>query len=145
MSLPKTDSPFPAQPCADPLARFAALEHERRDLEERLDAIKKEEAGLQDTILEEWAERGQQSARVDGLTVYVARDFYCTKRGEISMEQLLDVLRSSGLDRCIQVGYNASSLKAFVKEQLTEGSEIPEALANCLNYDTIPRLRTRLS
>jgi hypothetical protein len=49
------------------------------------------------------------------------------------------------LERCVQVGYNASSLKAFIKEQLAAGSEIPEAVASCLNYDTIPRLRTRLA
>jgi len=129
----------------DSLARFVALDHERRQVEDRLDAIKKEQTALQERVLDEWADRGQQSAKVDGLTVYVAHEFYCSKRGEISTEQLIEILKSSGLDRCVQVGYNASSLKAFVKEQLAQGSELPEQLANSLNYDTTPRLRTRLS
>lgn len=130
---------------SDPLARFSALEHRRRDLEEQLDAIKKEQSKLQEQILDEWADIGQQSAKVNGLTVYVAHEFYCSKRGDISTEQLIEILKSAGLDRCVQVGYNASSLKAFVKEQLAQGSELPEQLASCLNYDTTPRLRTRLS
>lgn len=129
----------------DPLARFVALEKQRRELEKQLDDLKDELAKLQETVLDDWADRCQQSAKVDGLTVYVSHEFYCTKRGEISTEQLIEILRSSGLDRCVQVGYNASSLKAFVKEQIAGGSDIPEALKKCLNFDTIPRLRTRLA
>jgi hypothetical protein len=133
-------------PCdenSDPLSRFVALDHERRKLESRLKELGEEQAGLQERIIEEWIDRGQQSANIDGLTVYVARDFYCSKRGEVSTEQLIDALKQHGLDRCVQVGYNASSLKAFVKEQLAAGSELPAPLAAMLNYDTVPRLRTR--
>ena len=129
----------------DALGRYVALDHERRQVEDRLDAIKKEQTALQERVLDEWADRGQQSAKVDGLTVYVAHEFYCSKRGEVSTEQLIEILKSAGLDRCVQVGYNASSLKAFVKEQLAGGSELPQALSQCLNYDTAPRLRTRLA
>jgi hypothetical protein len=130
---------------ADPLALFAALEHERRGLESRLGEVKKEQAALQAVLLEQWADRGQQSATVNGLTIYVAGDFYCTKRSEKSTAQLIEVLRAEGLERCIEVGYGASSLKAWVKEQLAAGSEIPAAVAECLNFDTIPRLRARVS
>jgi hypothetical protein len=144
---------------SDPLARFVALEHERRKLEGRLEDIGKEAGALQDHLLNDWAERGQQSANVDGLCVYIARDFYCSKRKEFSTEQIIDVLKAAGLERCIQIGYNASSLKAFVKEQLAAGSDVLVAkfavgnaeqavqlsLADCINYDTVPRLRTRAS
>jgi hypothetical protein len=129
----------------DAVARFAALERERRTVEDRLDAIKREEAKLQERILEEWVDRGQRSANVNGLTIFIAMDFYCSKKAEISTEQIIDVLKESGLERCVQIGYNASSLKAFVKEQIADGSELPETLRNCLNYDTVPRLRTRLA
>ncbi len=129
----------------DPLGRFAQLEHERRELEDRLDAVKKEQAQLQEYILDDWANRGQKSANVDGLTIYVAQDFYCTKRSDVSTEQLIETLRQHGLERVIQVGYNASSLKAFIKEQIADGSAIPEPLQRMLHYDTIPRLRARLA
>lgn len=129
----------------DALGRFAVLDRERREVEDRLDAIKKEQTALQERILDEWADRGQQSANVSGLTIYIAKDFYCSKRPEVSTEQLIDILRDAGLERCVQIGYNAQSLKAFVKEQLAEGSELPTPLANSIKYDTTPRLRTRLS
>jgi hypothetical protein len=129
----------------DSLSKFVSLDKERRQVEARLDAIKKEQSILQNALLDEWADRGQQSANVDGLTVYIARDFICSKKSEISTEQIIEVLRQNGLEQCVQTGYNATSLKAFVKEQLASESEIPEALKSCLNYDTIPRLRTRLA
>jgi len=132
-------------PKPDTLARFVALDKEKRALEARLDEIKDEQKILQDALLDEWADRGQQSANVDGFTVYIARDFYCSKKAEVSTEQIIEVLRQNGLEQCVQTGYNATSLKAFIKEQLASESEIPEALKNCLNYDTIPRLRTRLA
>ena len=127
----------------DSLAKFVALDKERRKVEDRLDAIKKEQGVLNETLLDEWADRGQQSASVDGLTVYIARDFYCTKKSEVSTEQIIEVLRQNGLEQCVQTGYNATSLKAFVKEQLVSESELPEALESCIKYGTIPRLRTR--
>jgi hypothetical protein len=135
-------------PCgenSDPLSRFVQLDHERRQVEDRLDAIKKEQTAMQERVLDEWADRGQQSAKVGGLTIYVAHEFYCSKRGGVSTEQLIEILKSSGLDRCVQVGYNASSLKAFVKETIAGGSDLPDTLKACLNYDTTPRLRTRLA
>jgi DNA-binding transcriptional regulator YbjK len=129
----------------DRLARFVALDHERRETEDRLDTIKKEQAALQEELLEEWADRSQSSANIGNLTVYVAHDFYCNKRSEVSTEQIIGVLRSIGLEHCVQTGYNATSVKAFVKEELAKGSDIPEVLKDCLNYDTVPRLRTRLN
>jgi len=132
-------------PPKDHLARFVALEHERRKLEGRLEDIGKEAGALQDHLLNDWAERGQQSANVDGLCVYIARDFYCSKRKEFSTEQLIETLKEAGLERVVQIGYNASSLKAFVKETLAGGSEIPAKLAGMINYDTVARLRSRAS
>ncbi len=129
----------------DPLARLVALDKERRKLEDRLEAIKKERPPLEEILLEQWADRGQQNANVNGMTVYIAHDFFCTKKGEASTEQLLEVLKATGLERVIQLGYNASGLKAWVKEQLAAGSDIPEQLAGLLNYDTVPRLKTRLA
>ena len=129
----------------DNLALFVALEHERRNLEGRLDAIKKEAGALQELLLEEWTASGMQNANMDGLCIFVSHDFFCTKRAEFSTEQLIDVLRDNGLERCTAMEYNANSLKAFVRETLAAGSEVPDPLAKMLNFNTIARLKTRLS
>ena len=129
----------------DPLARFVKLSKEKRSLENRIETIDDELKGLEESLLDEWCERGQQNANVDGMTVYITRDFYCTKKKEFSTEQLIELLKESGMERVVQVGYNASSLKSWVKETLAGGGEIPAPLANCLNFDTVPRLKARLS
>ncbi|MFZ5831261.1 MAG: hypothetical protein ACOY3P_14310 [Planctomycetota bacterium] len=131
-----------AQP-VDPLARFVELEHKRRDLESQLDQVKDEARQLEARILEEWAERGQNSAKVGGLTVYLANDFYCSKRATSSTDELVSALRDAGLSDYVSIGYNAASLKAWVKEQVASGGDIPQPLAERLNYDTTPRLKTR--
>ena len=127
------------------LTQFIALEKERREIEERLDGLKKEQAAVADDILEEWTASGQQSANIDGFCCYVAKDFVCGKKGDVETEHLIEVLREAGLAQCVQVGYNAASLKSWIKESLANESAIPEPLAACLNYQTIPRLRARLA
>lgn len=127
----------------DALARFVALEKERRELEERLAELQHESAAVAARLLDEWADRGQQNAKVDGMTVYVAMDFYCSKRTQFTTPEVCEILTRNGLDYLVGPAYNASSLKSWVKEQLTEGTPLPEELAAAIQYDEIPRLRTR--
>lgn len=133
------------KPTDDPLARFVALEKERREIEARLKQCKAEATAIQEQLLDDWADRGQQSAQVDGLTVYVAHDFYCRKKGGIDTKEICSVLEQHGLSRLVGPNYDASKLKSWVKEQITEGSELPSDLDDLLMYDNVPRLRTRLS
>ena len=134
---------------ADPLARFAALELERRDLEARLDEIKEETGKLQGKILEEWAERGQSTAKINGLTIYTTFDFWCSKRSGVMTEEFCRRLEAAGLGRLVALGYNAQSLKAWVKEQTMEDDSgnqvyaVPDELAEVIQYGETPRLKTR--
>lgn len=140
-------------PTPDSLARFVALDHERRAVEDRLDAIKKEQAALQESLLDEWADRGQKSANVDGLTVYATTDVYCAKAAGVSGRDLADVLIANGLGDI--VGYNANSLKAWVKETLRAAQEedrnatietaISEEIRQLVRFTEETRLRTRLA
>lgn len=129
----------------DPLARYVELEHRRREIEAELQRIKTEETEIEGRILDEWADRGQQNANVNGMTVYVSQDFYCSKRAGVDTAVICDRLKTIGLTAIVGENYNASSLKSWVKEQLTSGGEIPNELSMLLNYDTVPRLRTRLT
>ena len=129
----------------DPLRRFVQLEKERRQLEDRAKAIRDECAHLEETLLNEWADRGQRNANVDGLTVYIANDFYCNKKGGIETEAICQALIRHGLGHLVSPNYSASSLKAWVKEQASIGSDLPEDLREMLSYDSVYRLRTRLS
>lgn len=130
---------------SDHLARFVELEKERRQIEDRLEEIKQETNYLQGLILDEWADRGQQNANLAGMTVYIAHDFYCNKRPEYDQGEVCRRLADEGLGRLVSPAYSAASLKAWVKEQLSLGADVPERLKEVLNYDEVPRLRARLS
>jgi len=139
------DPAVPSTAGGDPLAEYVALEKERRALDARLKANKEAARKLEAEILDEWADRGQTNAAVDGLTVYLATDFYCTKRGGVEREVLCDALAAAGRPDLVHPDYSASALKAWVKELLAESGEVPGELAPLLNVQEAPRLRTRVS
>ncbi len=133
------------QPVPQPnlLTRWVDLEKERRACEERAEACKKEQNAIQELLLDEWVENGQQSANIGGFTVYIAHEFFCSKRAGFTTEQVIAALEENGLSRLVSTGYNAAGLKAHVNEQIKAGADLPEDLQRCLNYDSIPRLRAR--
>jgi hypothetical protein len=135
---------LPQQP-PNLLARWVELEKERRASEERAEACKKEQNAIQELLLDEWVENNQQSASIGGFTVYIAHEFFCSKRSGFTTEQVIEALDKNGLSRLVSTGYNSAGLKAHVNEQVKAGSDLPEDLQRCLNYDSIPRLRARLA
>ena len=124
----------------DRLGRYVQLEHQRRELEQHLDAVKQEQAGLAEAILDEWADRGQQSANVDGFSLYVRMDFICNKAVGVPTERVCELLQQHGLSQLVAPAYSAASLKAWVKEQIRSGCELPDELSKVLTYQDMPRL-----
>jgi hypothetical protein len=127
----------------DPLKQYVDLDHERRRIDDRLAQIKKEQAALSEILIEDWAERGQQNAQVDGLTVYISHDFFCSKSKGFTSEEVCGALRAVGLADMCSMSYSASSLKAWVKEQLKLSGELPEQLDAVIQHGEVPRLRTQ--
>jgi len=126
----------------DPLSEFVAVERRLRELDNETDALKKRRVALEQRLLDEWADKGQQSANIAGFTVYITTDFFCNKRSGVAMPDVCRLLENSGLGNMVSPAYNAQSLKAWVKEHEGEGT-IPEDLAAVLQWDTVPRLRAR--
>lgn len=126
----------------DPLAEFVAIEQRLREIDEESDRLKKRQAALQERLLDEWADRGQQSANVNGFTVYVAHDFYCNKRAGVPTDEVCRRLTAAGLGTMVGPNYSAASLKAWVKERADAGL-VPDDLAAVLQWDKVPKLRAR--
>lgn len=137
--------PKPKSKKPDLLQRFVVWEKRRRELETELAELKKETATLSEKILDEWAERGQNQAKVNGLTVYVSADFWCSKRKEVSSEDVCKALRASGLKDMVKLGYAAPSIRSWVKERIASGSDLPKRLEAVLNHGEQMRLKTRKS
>ena len=129
----------------DPLAQYVALEQRKRELEEQLKAVKAEASVLEKQLIEQWIDRGQQNATLCGMTAYITSDFFLNKRPEYSTERLAECLIKHGLERVVQTGYAAGSLKTFIKEQMAAGGELPDELMAMLSYGEIPRIRVRLA
>ena len=125
------------------LAEFVKLEHERREHEDRLKVIGERLTKLREPLIDHFADTGIQNANVDGLTVYVRMDRYCSKRGDATTDQVCAALKAAGCGYMVADGYNAASLKSKVKEWTDQGVEVPGELASLLNIGEVARLATR--
>lgn len=149
--------PEKQQTNGDPVTEYVALEKEKRDLEARIKSIDTKMDALAARIIERWVDSSQTSAKIGGMTVYIATDVYCSKQAGVAGVDLADTLIELGLGSA--VSYNANSLKSWVKEQLTAAREsnpgvmtedlitiaIPESLRNLVRFTEEQRLRTRKS
>ena len=70
-------------------------------------------------------EMGLESARIKGVgTLSLATDAYCTTPADARLD-LQEWLRAHDAGDLIQETVNASTLKAFCKEQIGKGNDIP--------------------
>ena len=118
------------------LSLFARLELTRRDLELRLDRVKRQVAAMNGPLLEEMVEQGMTNAKVHGLSIFIRKTLTVNKLSEkshsVTTEMICSVLTSLGRDDMVSDGYSGASLKSLVKEMLDGGQEIPEALSKLL-------------
>lgn len=127
-------------------SQYVALAKRKKELESQVESVDKEMAAIHDAIVDDWIDRGQQNASIDGMTLYIANEFYCSKRGGVETNKVCDTLKANGLGKLVAEAYNTASLKSYVKEhwdEETKASDIPGDLAAMLNFDTVARLRTR--
>jgi hypothetical protein len=129
---------------SEALTRFAELDHELRQIEQRKEAIEKEMGTLEPVILNDWETRNQQNAKVGNVTIFIRSDFYCSKSSAVSTADVCRALESHGLGILVSPNYNAAALKARIKS-MDEADLVPDELKRVLNFDYTPRLRTRLS
>jgi hypothetical protein len=146
----------PAQESADSLARYVEIEHKLRALEAQVKALEKEQETLAPMVLDEWLERGQHAATLQGSTVYIATDVYCSKADGVDGRTLADALIAAGLGGAVT--YNVNTLKAWVKEKVAQAREghkefvstdelineaIPEEIRSKVRFSEEQRLRVR--
>ena len=122
------------------LREFVALSKEKRRLEEQVKSLTTRLGEMSDLLVEDMALNGVQNATVDGAKLYIRSDHYCNKRGGVSMEVLCDVLRKTDLGYLVAETYNASALKARIREMRDQGVPVPEVLADVLSIGEVQRL-----
>ncbi|KKN79822.1 hypothetical protein LCGC14_0336770 [marine sediment metagenome] len=129
----------------DLLVEFVNLGREKAEIEKRLDKIKERASLIGELLLEDWANRGVQSVKLQDRTVYIRHDFYCSKKGGIETQKVCDALRANGYGDMVNPSYAPASLKALVREMVDSDQPVPVELGGLIRFDTIPRLMTRAS
>lgn len=107
---------------------------EKRDLDARLDAVKKEIAGLEARILDAM-EAGDlpMSFKLGRSTVFYRSDVRASAKDHA---QLTEVLKSLGLTEYLPKTVNSNSISAYVREHINDEGEIVDldpALRDALN------------
>lgn len=141
----------PAEPVPEDvgvlLARFVALDKQRRDLEQQLEAVKRDRGSIEGPLAEQMGLNGMQNASVDGLTVYIKRSPYVSKASTVETLTVCETLKKLGRDYMVAESYNAASLKSLVKEYRAEWaamSEADRAACRTRTEDGIPLALSRL-
>ncbi len=125
------------------LKTFVALEKDRRMAEDALEGIKQQLAALQEPLQEHFMAQGIQRIALDGLTVYLE-----TKpkvRPKDGKDKVIEALRSTGHDELVKVDYHWTQLNALVKGYMSDGTDLPPALAEAVEVVDEYAIRTRRS
>lgn len=131
----------------DALRRWTELEVERKQLEERLAEIKKEQGPLEEQALEALAGDGISSMRMNGRTVYVERRLWAgleVPEGESRLDaqrRAFEAFHAAGLDDFLTL--STQRLSAWVREREELGEPIPPEIAELIKVSEVFSLRSR--
>jgi len=125
------------------LDRIIEIDLELAEIDDHTKRLKAERAGLELDLLEDWADRGQSKATVNGRTLYVRHDFHCNRGKDFSLAEVIEAMQKSNLGHLVSEGYSASALKSRVCDWINEdpaGVTVPEKLRKVLKWDFRARL-----
>jgi len=118
------------------------LAERMKSTREQLDDVKADSAALQkewDSLRKKWLpekmeEMGIESVRIEGVgTVSERTDAYCTTPAK-NKQALMIWMIENGHEDLISETINASTLKAFMKEQILEGNDVPDEIVSFTPY-----------
>jgi hypothetical protein len=107
----------------DDLKQLLALRQLKEQHEDALKGINAEIDTIQARVLEQWANEGVDSMRVDGKTVSLRRQIYARV---LDREHIAEAMRAAGIEHLLTP--NTNSLSAWLREK----EEAQEPLPPCL-------------
>ncbi len=110
--------------------QMVEIDAEIREAEALVASIKERRAAVEEQLLEQFAETGTSSVRVNGRTVSMRRDLYSKI---LDAERLNDALRSCGFGDLVEEKVNSMRLSALVREIDRGDIEQPEALVGVVD------------
>lgn len=113
------------------LGKIIELTDRKRELDKELRAVKGELEPLHAQMLDEFATRGETSARhaASGKLVYINRRVWA-RAADSDKDRAYEALVAAGLNEYAQRGFNVTSLSAYfnerVKERAAEGNPVTD-------------------
>lgn len=107
-------------------AQMVEIDAQIREAASVVDRLKEEREQLEQTLLEQFAEAGVSSVRVNGRAVGIRRDVYARI---LDPERLHAALREAGFGDLIQPKVDSAKLSALVREFDRGDVECPAELA----------------
>lgn len=118
------------------------VDAERKELNDKLDALVKQRAELQRDLLALWEQSGTSQVRIDGRLVHLRRDVYA---GIADRSALVAWLEGNGFADLVTV--NSTTLSSWVREQYAgapgELPALPDELQPLINVSETFTIRTR--
>ena len=151
------------------LSLFARLENIRRELDDKLKAVKLRVETMAPDLLKEMNAQGMKSANVHGLSVHQRTDLVVNKlatQDGVTTQMVCDALTAIGRDDMVNDGYSGASLKSLIREMYAEADEagdvadpafegveeispadfaVPDQLARLLYVERVATLTTRMT
>lgn len=139
---------------ADRARRLLELKAELEETEATASGIKKQIERLEFELAAQMADEETQNVKLsDGTTVYLAREFYCSKAAGVETEQIVATLDQLGLGDFANRSVNMAGLKSYIRKLDEEQQEkapgasvadaAPEALRPLLSIYEKTTVRTR--
>jgi hypothetical protein len=93
------------------------------DLKEALEDAKAVEKERREAAARSFIQSGVSKMTVDGRTLYLRTDAYCSKRADVESEVACEVLRGNDLGDFVSVQPQTQRVKAWAREQITAARE----------------------
>ena len=127
------------------VSEYVKLHTEKRELEARLNQVKKD-IEIRESLVEEYfAEEGFENVRTESGTAYLYREILVNLKSEEggTHSEAHTAMRKHGLDWMIKETINPSTLRAHFAEAIKSGQPIPEDMGSHLNIIDRHRVRVR--
>lgn len=126
--------------------RYAELENERADLEDKLKAVKAKLDEMAEPVLAYFQRQGIDRTTIDGRTLYLRRDLYAGRAEGVTPEAACETLKAAGFGEFVKEGVVTQSLSAFLREREKNGEPaVPPSLAGMIVANEVYRVGSRRS
>ncbi len=124
------------------LKEYVGLDSLRRELEDRLDEVKKKMEPLNEELVENFIQAGVQSTKFMDKTVYIHTQLWASVKEE-SKQIAAAVFKNNGLGDLVKEAVNAQTLSAYFRELQKEEKEGPIEIQEITKVTMESKLRIR--